>query len=234
MKSPIKTCLVKSERTTGLTKLTICTAVILSLAFTANLSAGPTTTSFTLDGGEAWGGTPPGDMTLAAPYGLGNITFSGEIWEAKGDLDPEMVTAGSLGNSFDILGPHDIIGGDRTAEMFFDFDVLSIDFIYGGNYGTIMIEARDIYGNMVAKLDTQDTGASQPATLLSPLSGSSAIRSLYWIDDFIIPSSGAKVQNYAVLDNIEVTVAVIPSPSAFVLAGIGVSFVGWLRKRKIV
>lgn len=226
MKSPIKTRLVKSERTTGLTKLTICTAVMLSLAFTANLSAAPT---FVLDADTpATGSGLVSTPLFLAPYGT--ITFvGGEILNVISD--PDLIAAGATGGIFDIRGPMDNPVGDQTAELFFDFDVSSLTFIYGGNDGNIKIEAQDALGNWVDKFEQADTTNGWPAGPIT-LSGS-GIRSLYWTDTYVTPL-GLKM-DLAALDNIVVTVSsVIPSPGAVVLAGIGVSFVGWLRKRKIV
>jgi len=219
MKSLIKTCLVKSESIVSLTKSTICTAVILSLAFTANSFAVP---SFTLDADTPATGSLLASQPLVTPYG--DITFSGQIY--IGSSDPDFIAVGASGGTFDILGPHDNPAGDQTAELFFDFDVSSLTFIYGGNDGSILIKARDALGNSLDSFYQGDTWDDEPAGPIT-LSGS-GIRSLYWEDTV----SG---MDYAALDNIAVTVsAIIPSPSAFVLAGIGVSFAGWLRRFRIV
>lgn len=225
MKSSIKTCSVKSKRATGSTKLIICTAVILSLAFTSNSFAVPTLlttlTGDTVDGGSALGS----GGTLVTSNG--NITFVGEFEVANGD--PDLVAAGASGNAFNILDPGTTPGG-QTAELFFSFDVLSLTFVYGGNSGEIRIQARDKDGGVVDDFYQASTYISQPAGPVT-LSGS-GIRSLYWEDTL---STAGKLNDYAALDNIEVFVdSVIPLPSAVVLAGIGVSFVGWLKKRKII
>ncbi len=216
MKSSIKTCLAESERIVSLTKFTFCTAVILILGFTANLSAVPTIflDADTLDTGSDLVNTP-----LMTPYGT--ITFSGQIY--LDSSDPDFIDVGASGGTFDILGPHDNPVGDQTAELFFDFDVISIEFIYGGNDGSIKIEARDYLDNAVDSFfqgDTWDDEPAGPITLYGP-----GICSLYWEDT--VPG-----EDHAALDNI--TITLIPSPSAVVLAGIGVSFVGWLRRRKVV
>jgi hypothetical protein len=215
MKGVIKTCLVKHKRGTGLTKLTVCTAVILSLALTTNLSAVPT---IYLDADTPATGSDLGTTPLVTPYG--NITFVGEI--VSGVFDSEFDAAGADGNTFDILGPSDT--PSQAAELFFDFDVVSIEFIYGGNDGSIYIEAQDDLGNMLVSFSQADTTSGQPAGP-ETLSGS-GIRSLYWEDT-------VNGMTYASLDNITLT-TYIPAPGALVLAGIGVSFVSWLRKRKIV
>jgi len=67
MKSLIKTCLVKHKRIASLTKSTICTAVILSLAFTANSFAVPTT--ILLDADTPDTGSLLGTTLLVTAYG---------------------------------------------------------------------------------------------------------------------------------------------------------------------
>ncbi len=225
MKSLIKTCLVKHRKTSSLTKLTICTAVILSLAFTANSFAVP---SFILNADTLSTSNYPASSPLVIGTSYGNVTFVGEI--KSGSTDDEFNTAGASGGTFNILG----LGYDpaRTAVLSFPFDVVSIEFIYGGNVGNILIEARDEYGNVVGggfgSFSQADTFINQPAGPVT-LSGS-GIRSLYWTETYITP--GGTPMSYAALDNIKITV--IPSPSAVMLAGIGVSFVFGLRRRKIV
>jgi hypothetical protein len=222
MKSSIKTCSVKSERTTGLTKLTICTAVILSLAFTANLSAVPT---FVLDADTlAVGSYPASSPLVIATPPYGNITFVGEIRDVSSisPPDPEFIAEGAGGNAFDILNAG--YTPAQTAELFFGFDVESIEFIYGGNTGSILIEARDKDGDVIDDFFQPNTlGFSAGPQTLS----GSGIRSLYWTDTVAFTG-------FAALDKIGVTVGIIPSPGALVLGGIGVGFVGWLRKRKMV
>jgi len=203
MKSLIKTCLVKHKRIASLTKSTICTAVILSLAFTANSFAVPTT--ILLDADTPDTGSLLGTTLLVTAYG--DITFDGEI--VIGVHDPEFGDAGASGSTFDIFGPNDAPAGDQTAELFFDFDVISLEFIYGGNYGNIYIEARDEQGGVVDFFNQGSTGYLQPAGPIT-LSGS-GIRSLYWTDTIA-------VQDYAPLDNITVT---IPEPATIFLLAFG-------------
>ncbi|MFH1371845.1 MAG: hypothetical protein ABII09_11260 [Planctomycetota bacterium] len=217
MKSLIKTCLVKHKSIVSLTKSTICTAVILSFAFTANSFAMP---SFILNADTPATGSNLGTTPLVTPYG--SVTFVGEIF--IGTSDTEFSAAGASGGSFDILGPDDT--PSQAAELFFDFDVESFTFIYGGNTGSILIEAQDASGNPLDSFFQADTYIGYPAGPIT-LSGS-GIRSLYWEDT-------VKGKDYAALDNITVTVAApIPAPGAVVLAGIGVGLVGWLQKRRIV
>ncbi|MEZ6015801.1 MAG: hypothetical protein R3F49_11845 [Planctomycetota bacterium] len=102
---------------------------------------------------------------------LGTIRFVGEV---RATSDPELAAAGSVGNVFDINAPN------SDAELFFDFDVAAITFIYGGNTGGILLEARDAAGAVVDSFYQADTNAGQPAgpeTLMG-----AGIRSLYWVD----------------------------------------------------
>jgi len=201
MKRLIKTCLVKHKRILSLTKSTICTAVILSLAFTANLSALPI---IFLDADTPTTGSDLGTMPLVvAPYGT--ITFVGEIKTTNFDID--FLNAGATGSSFDILGPNDTPA--QTAELFFSFDVISIEFVYGGNFGGIEIEARDGLGNVLDSFSQTSTVDGMPAGPII-LSGS-GIRSLYWRD----PVDG---QGYAALDNITL---IIPEAATILLLALG-------------
>jgi len=200
MKRLIKTCLVKHKRILSLTKSTICTAVILSLAFTANLSALPT---IFLDADTPTTGSDLDTMPLVvAPYGT--ITFVGEIRGLTSDLEFNAVASG---NTFDILGPDD--DPAQAAELFFDFDVISIEFFYGGNAGDIYIEARDELGGVVDYFYQASTFINQPAGPIT-LSGS-GIRSLYWTDTF-------EDMDYAALDNITLT---IPEAATILLLALG-------------
>lgn len=214
MKSSIKTCLVKHKRIASLTKSTICTAVILSLAFTANLSAVPT---IFLDADTMTTGNYPASSPLFIATSYGNITFVGEIRDVLvSPPDVEFIAVGASGNVFDILNPG--IPGSQTAELFFDFDVVSIEFIYGGNIGSILIEARDEQDGVVASF-YQDSTFEEPAgpeTLYG-----SGIRSLYWTDT-------KSETGFAALDNITVT---IPEPATILLLALG--SLALLRRRQM-
>ena len=236
MKSSIKTCLVKSERIVSLTKFTFCTAVIVSLAFTANVSVLPT---IFLDADTPATGSNLVSTPLVTSYGT--ITFVGEIVNIDASYPPSTAStrydyydftgAGAAGNAFDIQAP-----APEQAEMSFDFDVYSVSFIYGGKAGEITVHAEDEYGVAIETFHKDSTfpdgGVIDYAGRVTLTSKPGrAIRSLYWEDTWVDPIINQPME-FAALDNIVVTI--IPSPSAFVLAGIGVSFVGWLRKRKIV
>ena len=109
--------------------------------------------------------------------------------------------------------------------------------------GEITVQAEDEYGVAIEifhKDSTYPSGGvidyAGRVTLTSK--PGRAIHRLYWEDTWALsPGSGIPdiPMEFAALDNIEVYVdSVIPSPSAIILAGIGISFVGWLKKRKIV
>jgi len=187
----------------------ICGAVVLGLS-TASLGA-PT---IFLDADTPATGSLLGTTPLVTPYGT--ITFDGEIRDR--DNDPEFNAAGALGDVFDI---HDT--PVQTARLSFDFDVQSVTFIYGGNSGNILVEARDQFDTVVDSFFQADTSDGLPAGPVT-LSGS-GIRSLYWEDT-------TPFMSFAPLDNI--TISMIPAPGTILLGGIGVGLVGWLRRRRIL
>lgn len=224
MKALIGGSLAGSKRVTGLIKLAICMAVIIGLASTGSASA---VSTITLDADSLTAGIYGwGTSTLTWTTALGDVTFKGEILPVDltyGDTDLNSATSAVNGeNTFDIVGPQDVTGGDRTAELFFDFNVLSVEFYYGGNDGDITVEIQDIYGNTIgtpfSQSSTDDGDPVGPVTL-----SGAGIRSLWWYD------SGTD-EDYASLDNIVITV---PAPSTLALTGIGIGLVGRLRKRKI-
>jgi hypothetical protein len=224
--------LAGSKRITGSIKLTICMAAIIGLTSTGSVSAVPTTT-FTLNadsltpGIYGWDGIPRLTVLSIAE---GDVTFAGQILPVhptKADIDLVNAGSGTTGNTFDIIGPADYAGppaGDQTAQLFFDFEVISVTFIYGGNDGDLRIEARDLSNTQIAFHYEPTTIDSKPAGPKT-LSGA-GIRSLWWYDSM----AG---QGYGSLDNIEIIVPRIPAPGALMLAGIGVGCVSGLRKRKI-
>ncbi|MFC1782219.1 hypothetical protein ACFL02_01370 [Planctomycetota bacterium] len=191
---------------------TFLLAAGLSLALTATSSAGPT---IYLDADTPATGSLLGVQPLVTGYGT--ITFAGQIRDR--DSDPEFNAAGAFGDVFDIPGPAQ--SGPQWAQLYFDFDVQSMTFIYGGNAGDILIEARDIAGAVMASLYQADTNIGQPAGPIT-LSGL-GIRSLYWEDT-------EADMSFAALDNI--TLTPIPVPGAILLGSLGVGLFGWLRRRR--
>jgi len=150
---------------------------------------------------------------------FGTITYVGDI---NTSTDPESTAAGSVGSVFDGQGCD-----PATAELFFDFDVSSITFIYGGNGGEIYVEARDSVGGVIDSFSQADTGDGQPAGPVT-LSGA-GIRSLYWRDN-----NGC----FVMIDNVEIDAATsVPTMNEWgmiiFMALAGVGSVYYLRKKKI-
>ncbi len=159
--------------------------------------------SIYLDGDTPATGSLLGSQPLVTPYGT--ITFVGEF--RAGPSDPEFIAAGASGNIFDGAGR-----SPAVAQFLFDFDVLSITFIYGGNFGEFDAEARDINGLVLDSFYQASTADGEPAgpvTLFGP-----GIRSLYWQDLF---------GSFVPIDNVTVTVGVIPEPSTLLLTGLGLA-----------
>ncbi len=202
----------------------ICVAIGISLTLATTSFAVPT---IYLDADTVATGSTLDTTPLVTVYGT--ITFDGEIRD--GTSDDEFVTAGASGNAFDIWTDN------NPVTLSFDFDVLSATFIYGGNNGDILIEARDIGGTLVDSFYQDDTGLFQLAGPIT-LSGS-GIRTLSWQDTL-------DDMTFAVLDNILLTMPEppdpdpdpepdpgwIPAPGAILLGSIGVGLVGWLRRRR--
>ena len=117
----------------------------------------------------------------------GTISFVGELFSPASD--PDFIAAGASGAVFDVSG------SPSTATMTFGFDVSAITFVYGGNGGSIRLEARNSSSGVVDTFFQPDTGTGQPAGPIT-LSGS-GIRSLWWTD----PSG-----SYAAIDNVTIDV----------------------------
>jgi len=135
---------------------------------------------------------------LLTPYGT--ITFQGQIRDRDGD--PEFDAAGALGNVFNIPGD------GLPAQLSFDFPVVSATFIYGGNMGSFLIEARDAFGGVVSSFYQANTYTGQPAGPVT-LTGA-GIRSLWWHDD---PG-----MTFCAMDNISINV---PEPATMSLLALG-------------
>ncbi|RWX48180.1 hypothetical protein VT98_11761, partial [Candidatus Electrothrix communis] len=121
--------------------------------------------------------------TTPLATGSGTISATGTV-EITSSSDPEQALAGSSGNVLDILDT------SHSAEIFFSSNVESITFNYGGNAGSISVEARDSNGAVVDSFSQSSTAGGEPAGPQT-LAGA-GIRSIYWED----PSG-----NYAPLDN---------------------------------
>ncbi len=169
-------------------------AIQATLAAACSALAASAQTSILLDAD-----TPAtGSLLQAQPLvtSLGTVTFLGEV---RVTADPELAAAGSVGNVFDIIAPN------SDALMTFDFDVSAITFIYGGNTGGILLEARDAAGAVVDSFFQASTNAGEPAGP-ETLTGV-GIRALYWVDP------GA---NFAALDNLTIDT----------VAGVGANYCG--------
>ncbi len=118
----------------------------------------------------------------------GTITFDGEIHYDGGD--PDFISAGASGNSLDVPDMR------NWAKLSFDFDVDSVEFIYGGNAGNITVQAKDSTGAVIDSFFQADTSDRYPAGPVT-LEGS-GIRSLNWKDT-------SSTKKFAALDNVILT-----------------------------
>jgi hypothetical protein len=162
----------------------IMICAVVGLSFATSSFGAPT---ILLDADTPATGSLLGTQPLVTPFGT--ITFDGEMRDRNGD--PEFNDAGALGDVFDIHNTP-----IQTAELSFGFSVQSLTFIYGGNFGSILVEARDGSGVVVDSFFQADTSGGQPAGPIT-LSGSN-IRSLNWEDTEL-------GNNFAALDNIIVS-----------------------------
>ena len=188
--------------------ITMCVILGFSLTFTAASYA-----TITLDADALAAGWYTDAAPLVFATALGNVSFVGQIRDR--DSDPEFNAAGASGNVFNV---NQYAGAE--AELSWDFYVPYLSFIYGGNSGGILVEARDGDGNVLDSFYQADTAMGQPAGPVV-LQGD-GIRSLYWKE------SNPDYQTFAALDNI----SNIPAPGAILLGSIGVGLVGWLRRRR--
>ncbi|MFK7887148.1 MAG: hypothetical protein AB8G16_09825 [Gammaproteobacteria bacterium] len=162
-------------------------AVTLSLCITTGAWGG----TLTLDGDTLATGSNLGVEPLITTFGT--ITFAGELRDDPSD--PDFIAAGASGNIFDIDN------STSTASLSFDFDVLSVSFIYGGNSGLFDIVALDINNNVIDSFFQGSTADGEPAGPVT-LSGV-AIRSIVWTDPGF---------SFAPIDN--VVISAVPVPAA--------------------
>ena len=172
-------------------------SAVAGLAVLAVVSVAPGA-DILLDGDTPATGSNLGTQPLVTPYGT--ITFDGDLRDRDNDI--EFNAAGALGNVFDI---HDRLVS--TAQLVFDFDIISATFIYGGNVGVIDLEARNGVGGVVDSFYQANTETGQPAGPVTV--AGQGIRELYWEDPGY---------SFCALDNIEI---IVPEPATLSLLALG-------------
>ena len=156
-----------------------------------------------------------GDLeTGALVTDLGTITYLGDFTPAADD--PDLLAAGAAGQSASV-GQSD---GGILGLLTFGFDVVSLEFLFGGDEGSIEFLALDNGGLTVDSFFQADTGDGQPAGPVT-LSGA-GIRALLWRTE--------GDDRYAAIDNLTITVDV-PEPAALGLLGVGLLGVAAARRR---
>lgn len=165
-----------------------------------------------LDADTSATGSQLATQSLVTAYGT--ITYQGLVVDR--DSDPEFNRAGAAGNVFAIDT------STQHAQLFFNFDVSSVSFIYGGNAGSILVNALNSQGNIIASFYQQSTLDNQPA---GPVELSRAgIRSIEWMDTY--PN-----MTFAAIDNITITTVPEPSSIFALLCGMGgLGGIMWRRK----
>ena len=148
----------------------------------------------------------------------GEIGFTGRIHPSPGS-DPDFIAVGASGNNFNIGGTS---GSATPGVLSFEFDVFSLDFIFGGNGGSAYFEARDIGGYVVDSFTQESTENGQFAGPLT-LAGA-GIRSLVWYD-----SPG---WNFLGIDNLTITTEV-PEPGTMMLMLLGLMGLSVARFRRV-
>ncbi|THB80968.1 MAG: hypothetical protein D3926_04570, partial [Desulfobacteraceae bacterium] len=106
---------------------------------------------------------------------FGTISATGTVEIRSHTIDPDLYRGGSSGSVFDIVN-----SPTSASELFFNFNVESITFLYGGHIGVMNVEARDKNGTVVDSFYQSTTDAGQPVGPQT-LAGK-GIRSLYWTD----------------------------------------------------
>jgi hypothetical protein len=185
-------------------------SVVLGASLAVAATAAPASTLF-LDMDTDASGALLSTGSWLSP--LGTMTFVGEF---RDTADADMIAAGSMGNVLDV----DDTG---SAILGFDFDVISVSFVYGGNEGVFDVVARDGGGVVVDSFFQAWTGDGEsagPVTLMGI-----GIRSLFWQD----PGN-----RFAAIDNITITVdmAPVPLPATLPLLASGLFAFGLVRRRR--
>lgn len=146
---------------------------------------------------------------------FGTISFVGTVLPQYDDDMPSGYAFSTdngavTGSSGNVIEP---------ASLMFDFDVESVEFLYGGNSGTILVQALDINGTVVDSFFQNDTYSGQPIGPVT-LSGGNIREIRYEDTDMVLVS----------LDNI--LIEPIPEPGTVSLLGLG--SLALLRKRRTI
>lgn len=178
--------------------ITIKVFVVVACLTAGSALSTATTVDIFLDADTPETGSLLETQPLVTSYGT--ISFVGTMSTL---LDAEFNAAGASGNKFDIPARN------QNAQLSFDFDIFSVEFIYGGNYGSITVEARNAADEIVGSFyDPNTNNINQPA---GPITISAVgIRSIRWYDT---PEYGS-----CALDNISITV---PEPCTIMLLAMG-------------